>query len=252
MTSMQQLSELLRRLRERTSLRLLRRLHRVTHRMTLLLRSVERARLLVVAPHMDDDVIGAGGTLLLHKRLGSDVTVVFCAAGATPDVDAVRRTEAHQAAAAMGFSRLEWLDLPDGSLSLHEPQMTTQLARLLRDQAPQQIFCPFVSDHHRDHAAVAQSVASAIRETGWEGEVWCFEVWSPLWPNVAVDISSVQTEKRRMIGIYVSQTAGLHYVDGILGLNSYRGLRVNVTHAEAFYACDAPRFCTLADQMNKL
>ena len=249
---MDKLSALLRRLRERTALGLLRRMHRVTHRMVLVLRPVEKKRLLMVAPHMDDDVIGAGGTLLLHKRLGSEVTVVFCAAGVTPEVDAERRAEAQKAATAMGFARLQWLGLPDGSLSLHEPQLAMQLARLLREYAPQQIFCPFVSDHHRDHAAVAQGVAAAIRNTGWDGEVWCFEVWSPLWPNAAVDISEVQAEKRRMIGLYASQTAGLHYVDGILGLNSYRGLRVNVPYAEAFYACDAQRFCELADGMNVL
>lgn len=249
---MDKLSALLRQLREKTALGLLRRMHRVTHRMTLVLRPVEKTRILVVAPHMDDDVIGAGGTLLLHKRLGSEVSVVFCAAGVTPEVDAERRAEAQEAATAMGFARLQWLDLPDGSLSLHEPQLAKQLARVLSEHAPQQIFCPFVSDHHRDHAAVAQGVAAAIRNTGWDGQVWCFEVWSPLWPNAAVDISDTQTEKRQMIGIYASQTAGLHYVEGILGLNSYRGLRVNVTHAEAFYVCNASRYCELADLMNTL
>lgn len=245
-------TDLLRRLKEKTALRLLRRLHRVTHRMSPELRTVEKARLLVVAPHMDDDVIGAGGTLLLHRQVGSETSVVFCAAGATPDQDAVRKAETRQAAAAMGFARLDWLDLPDGSLSRVEPAMADGLARLLREQNPQQIFCPFVSDHHRDHAAVAQGVALAIRATGWQGQVWCYEVWSPLWPNVAVDISSVTTVKRQMIEIYASQTAGLHYADGILGLNSYRGLKTYVESAEAFYVCDASDFCTLAAQMNAI
>lgn len=243
---------LLRGIREMTALRLLRRMHRVTHRMSLVLRPVEKARVLVVAPHMDDDVIGAGGALLLHRELGSEVAVVFCAAGATAEVDAVRKAEAKQAALEMGFAQLDWLNLPDGRMSHFEAQLAEGLARHLREYAPEQIFCPFVSDHHRDHAAVAQGVALAIRAAGWQGEVWCFEVWSPLWPNVAVDISTVEAKKRQMIEIYASQTAGLHYTEGILGLNCYRGLRVNVKHAEAFYVSDAKRFCVLADEMNNV
>ena len=242
---------LLRRIQGKSALRLMRRLHRITHRMPLMLRQVQKSVVLVVAPHMDDDVIGAGGTLLLHRQLGSETHVVFCAAGDSPEIDATRKAEARRAGKAMGFASLEWLDLPDGSLSLHEPEMVNQLSRHLQVHAPQQVFCPFVSDHHRDHSAVAQAVALAICKTGWGGDVWCYEVWSPLWPNVSVDISDVQGLKREVIEIYASQTAGLHYTDGILGLNSYRGLKVNVAHAEAFYVCSALEFCTVADQMNR-
>lgn len=244
--------DLLRRIREKSALRLMRRLHRITRRMPVKLRSVQKSVVLVVAPHMDDDVIGGGGTLLLHRQLGSETHVVFCAAGASTEIDATRKVEARHASKTMGFASLEWLDLPDGSLSLHEPEMAGQLSRHLQMHAPQQVFCPFVSDHHRDHSAVAQAVALAIRKTGWGGEVWCYEVWSPLWPNVLVDISDVQALKRGVIEIYASQTAGLHYAEGILGLNSYRGLKVNVAHAEAFYVCSAAEFCAVADQMNRL
>ena len=250
MTAKDAAVSLLRRLREKLALRLMRRMHRLTLRVAVGLKPVHKARLLVVAPHMDDDVIGPGGTLLLHRQFGSPIAVVFCAAGSTPEIDATRKAESRTAAKAMGFEHLEWLDFPDGSLSLNEPQPAQRLARHLKDPGPEHIFCPFVSDHHRDHAAVAQGVAAAIRATGWPGEAWCYEVWSPLWPNVAVDISAVESRKREMIEIYASQTAGLHYADGILGLNRYRGLKVNVPCAEAFYVCGAEDFCQLADQMN--
>lgn len=242
---------LLRRIQERSAIRLMRRLHRITHRMPVKLRAVQKSVVLVVAPHMDDDVIGAGGTLLLHRQLGSETHVVFCAAGASAEIDATRKAEARHAGKAMGFASLEWLDLPDGSLSLHEPEMASQLSRQLQVHAPQQVFCPFVSDHHRDHSAAAQALALAIRKTGWTGDVWSYEVWSPLWPNVAVDISGVHAMKRDVIEIYASQTAGLDYADGTLGLNRYRGLKVHAAYAEAFYVCSAAEFCAMADQMNR-
>lgn len=241
---------LIRRLRELAALRLLRRLHRITHRLPVKLRAVERARVLVVAPHMDDDVIGPGGTLVLHQRLGSEVNVVFCARGATPEQDATRKAETREAAKFMGFSHVEWLDFPEGALSLHEDALAERLVRVILEKNPEQVFCPFPADHHRDHTAVALAVAAALTRTRFQGEVWCFEVWSPLWPNVAVDISGVVEEKRRAIELYASQVAGLHYADGALGLNRYRALRVYVPYAEAFYVTDAEHYIELAREMN--
>jgi LmbE family N-acetylglucosaminyl deacetylase len=243
---------LVRRVREVTALRLLRRLHRVTHRLPVELRSVERARLLVLAPHMDDDVIGPGGTLALHRQLQSAIDVVFCAAGGTPEQDRTRKDETRQAAEFMGFDRIEWLDMPEGALSLHEDALAARFADRLRARRPDQVFCPFVSDHHRDHAAVTMALAEAIRLADWRGEVWCYEVWSPLWPNVAVDISGVVEIKRQAIALYASQVQGLHYVDGALGLNCYRGLRVYVPYAEAFFVAEQSRFVRLSREMNRI
>jgi LmbE family N-acetylglucosaminyl deacetylase len=233
-------------------LRLLQRLHRISHRLPVELRAVERSRLLVVAPHMDDDVIGPGGTLALHRQKESSINVVFCAAGATPEQDATRKAEARAAAELMSFERVEWLDLPEGSLSPNERALASGLARLIEEIRPAQLFCPYPADHHRDHSAVALALASAIEQTAWSGEVWSYEVWSPLWPNVAVDITSVTDIKRKAIDVYASQVAGLHYTEGTLGLNRYRGLRVYVDYAEAFFVAEAKEFVKLSREMNTL
>src|SRR4051812_38588672 len=58
---------------ERTATRFLRRIHRVTHRMPVKLRAIEKQRVLVVAPHPDDEVIPVGGNLALHQCVGSEV-----------------------------------------------------------------------------------------------------------------------------------------------------------------------------------
>lgn len=232
--------------RDKASLGLLRRTHRIAHRLPVKLRALEPGKLLVVAPHMDDDVIGPGGALALHQQLTSEVDVVFCAAGADQEQDRTRRAEAHAGADFMGFRKLEFLGFPEGRLSLHEASLSERLAQSIASVHPTQIFCPFLMDHHRDHNAVAQAVAAATAQAGWSGEVWCYEVWSPLWPNVCVDISSVADTKRRAIELHASQVAGVHYPDGILGLNRYRALRVYVEYAEAYYVCGARDFQRLA------
>jgi LmbE family N-acetylglucosaminyl deacetylase len=243
---------LLQKARQYGALRLLQRLHRVSHRLPIRLRAPGRSRVLVVAPHMDDDVIGPGGTLALHRRQSSSVTVAFCAAGKTPEQDRTRKAEARAAAELMAFERVDWLDFPEGALSPHEPELAAALTRLISEVSPAQIFCPFVADHHRDHSAAALAVAAAIEQLEWKGEVWCYEVWSPLWPNVAVDISGVVEEKRRAIELYASQVSSLHYVDGTLGLNRYRALRVYVAYAEAFFVTSGKEYVDLARAMNTL
>ena len=243
---------LARRLRARASLALLRRIHRLTHRIPVEVRQIEKARVLVVAPHMDDETFGAGGALLQLIEKGSEVSVVFCAAGTTPEEHRTRQAECRIVAQEMGFSRIEWLDFPDGRLSLFEPAMGDELAKRLSGNEFDQIFCPFVTDHHRDHTAVAMGVAHAIQKSGWKGQIWCYEVWSPLWPNVAIDITAVQARKRKAISLYASQVESLHYAEGILGLNRYRGLRVYVEYAEAFYVTDSREFCELASHMNSI
>src|SRR5882672_1100101 len=83
---------------ERTAAGFLRRIHRVTHGTPVKLRAVEKQRVLVVAPHPDDEVIAAGGTLALHQRAGSEVLTLFVTLDApAADGSIVRKGEAERA-----------------------------------------------------------------------------------------------------------------------------------------------------------
>lgn len=230
--------------------RLLGRLHRVTHRMPVELRAVQPGRTLIVAPHMDDEVIGPGGTLALLKGAGGAVGVVYASdsAGAKGGVSqtAVRKEEAAACSRLMGFEILAFFDFADGDLSRCEDRIAARLREVIGSWKPTQIICPFLTDHHRDHAATASAVALALRESDWKGEVWGFEVWSTIWPNVVIDITSVVDKKKAGIACHASQSASMDYVDAALGLNRYRGLRVNVKYGEAFHVCSAAEFVQLA------
>ena len=224
---------------ERTATRFLGRIHRITHRMPVKLRAVEKQRVLVVAPHPDDEVIGAGGNLALHQRLGSEVLTLYVTLDAPGPI--VRKEEAERVARLLGFD-YRFLGFPDGSISLHEAAVSRAVAEQIRAFRPDVIYCPFPADHHRDHQSTAGCTGAAVAETGYGGEIWCYEIWSCLWPNIGIDISSVADIKRAAINCYASQVAHVDYVEGTLGLNRHRGLRLGVEYVEAIFACDRSTF----------
>ncbi len=242
------------RLRSAFARRFLVALRRATHRLPVQLEAVRRSRILVLAPHFDDEAIACGGTLLLHKEAASQVCVVFVSdsSGALVDpveaaqVKATRRREMQQVQAALSLASVIELDFPDGSLVRHEGAIAARLAGTLKDFRPQQVLCPFPVDAHADHQATALAFASATELSGWQGEVLAYEVWSTLWPNMAIDIGSVAEAKARLIRLYASQMGDRDYAQAILGLNRYRGLQHRVQLAEAFHRCDPAQFRRLA------
>jgi LmbE family N-acetylglucosaminyl deacetylase len=235
------------------SARLLRRAQRIFHRLPVELVDVDPGRVLIVAPHMDDEVIGPGGTAVRHVRAGSTVAVVFASDGAGITTGAARdeyvstrKHEAESASALMGTTILGFLDHPDGDLCRHERELARDLEQVIDGFSPDQIFVPFPTDHHRDHQATAAAASQAIRRANWPGTVWAYEAWSPLWPNVSVDITDVLDEKVAALECHGSQVSSVNYVDATVGLNRFRGLRVAAPAAEAFYrvpAADFSRMC---------
>jgi N-acetylglucosamine malate deacetylase 1 len=225
---------------EHTATRFLRRIHRITHRMPVKLGPIEKRRVLVVAPHPDDEVIAIGGNLALHKRLGSEVLTLFV----TLDTVA-RKAEAERVARLIGFD-YRFLAFPDGSVSLHEPTVSRLIANAIRSFRPEVIYCPFPGDHHRDHQSTSACTAAAVAETCYAGQVWCYELWSCLWPNIGVDISSVVDIKRDAIKCYASQVAYVDYVEGALGLNRFRGLKLGVAYAEALFTSGPRTFINVS------
>jgi LmbE family N-acetylglucosaminyl deacetylase len=205
---------------------------------------------------MDDEVIAPGGTLLLHRQVGSSIGVVFVSDSAgDPGQTGIesqteqRKQESEAASRLVGYEILRFLDHPDGRLSRREEQIGRELAIVLKEWRPELVFCPFPTDHHRDHQACAAAVALAIETAKWHGEVWGYEVWSTLWPNVAIDISGVVEQKRSAIAAHASQVKTMGYIEAALGLNRYRGLRPGVAYAEAFYVCKAVEYIALVRQL---
>ena len=191
---------------------------------------------LVLSPHIDDEVIGLGGTLYFFHRLKIPVTVIYFSTG-----NARRRSEGEKIAACLGYQKALFYDFPEDSLS-RSGKIPELLSSCLRECAFDAIYAPFFLDRHKDHIAVARHLSSALKmNPEYRAEIRCYEVWAPLFPNRFVDISAVVDYKREAIEICQSQMESLNYVDLALSMNRYRGITSSrerqMRYAEAFYCC---------------
>ncbi|MEU6406975.1 PIG-L family deacetylase [Streptomyces sp. NPDC046985] len=133
----------------------------------------EAGRVVAVAAHPDDEVLGAGGALALLAAAGCAVTVVSVTDGEgshpgstrfTPqELAAVRARELREALDALGAdgARIVRLRLPDTGVAAHEDRLAAELAELL----PGAVLClaPWTGDVHGDHEAAGRAAAAACR-----------------------------------------------------------------------------------------
>ena len=214
-------------------------------------------RVVVLAPHPDDESFGCGGTLARASAHGAQVHVVFMTDGAKgydparldgADAEAVaafqatlratRKAEAAAAGRALGLAEPVFLDLPDGRLRGH-PDAVPHLADTLSRLQPDVVMLPWFADPHPDHWATVAAFHRAARQAGLPASTlcWGYEVWSPMVANAFVDIGASFDAKQAAMAEHRSQLVDVDYVRVINGLSAYRSLAAGFStgHAEAFF-----------------
>lgn len=238
---------------------------------------------LVLAPHMDDEVIGCGGALRRHVLAGTGVTVAFLTDGsrgstefaehaaqelAVEDPEALvrarelvdrRKLESQRAAERLGVlgpegrGELVFLDQPDGALE-ERPELTAQITALVERLRPRVIYVPSVLDTHEDHWAANLILAACLRSrpaSNWSSVVIRqYEVWTPLVVNAVADIAAVVEDKREALQAFESQRPQLDVVRLALALNEYRSIyrAGGGGFAEAFWQSSAQAYHKFMDR----
>lgn len=171
-------------------------------------------RVLVVAPHPDDELHSAA-TWLQHLALGARVTVVVLTDGSASrripgsrdDVRRLRREEAEAAQAILSATRWEWAGRQDGAL---RPQAAAEtLFALVETEAPELIYAPSFADGHPDHLASTLGLAHCLVERA-EVPVRLYPVQTPLTPiltNLAVDGGRQRERVVQAVRAHRSQSA---------------------------------------------
>lgn len=209
-------------------------------------------RLLVLAPHPDDEVIGCGGLVAQHLRDGRAVHVVVATDGAQAGDRTTRETETRTALASLGNATVAFLGYRDRELERHGDELQTRLAAVLREFRPDLIAVTSPIEIHPDHAALSRALCTLVQhdETLFAdlavARVAFYEVGQPLRPNVLVDISDVADAKYAAIALHASQLAVRDYAAYARGLNAYRAmtLAADARFAEAYFVVPLPELRT--------
>ncbi|MBK8975313.1 MAG: PIG-L family deacetylase [Planctomycetes bacterium] len=194
-----------------------------------------RGRVLCFAPHPDDETIGPGGALALHRDQGDLVRVVFATDGSAGDPDALfprdgyaerRRAEARAALAELGVTDCAFWGYRDACVVA--PADLEAVARRAAEELsafrPDVVYLPWPGERNGDHRALCAGVAAALGRAAFAGLALGYEVWTPLDPDVVLDVTSVVDRKRRALACHVTQLRYVDYQHVILGLNAYRSL----------------------------
>ncbi|MBI4965606.1 MAG: PIG-L family deacetylase [Desulfomonile tiedjei] len=210
-------------------------------------------RMLVIAPHPDDEVFGAGGTMAKYADAGNEVHVLIITKGDElfdPKLIERGREEAVRAHALLGVKKTHFADLPSIKLdTLPQYEINDRISTFLRQIEPELLFLPFPGDINRDHQIVHSSAMVAARPLQTTVRcIYCYEVLSSTnWnspamtaafvPNVFCDVSTTIDRKIAAANLYESQIKAYPHErspESIMVLSRYRGGFVGMEHAEAF------------------
>lgn len=212
-------------------------------------------RVLVVAPHMDDETLGAGGVIARHVTEGDDVEVCFVAHRVYDHVfdearNALERACALRAQTVLGYKKAVFLDLPDEQLDLSLQQIIIRLEETARGCRPEIVYLPHRGDNNQDHRAVFEAARVAFRPTATPHvrRVLCYETPSSteqsppipeaaFLPNCYVNISSFLECKLDAFRCYETERRKFPHPrseEALQNLAERRGIESGFVAAEAF------------------
>jgi N-acetylglucosamine malate deacetylase 1 len=210
---------------------------------------------LVIAPHPDDEVLGAGGTIARLSAEGIQVYVAIITKACPPVFDeAVAQIDRQEALAAhqlLGVKETFFFSFPAAGLDgIAHREVNSQLIKLLETLQPERLYIPFIGDLHLDHQKVFLSALVAARPNRVHAPkaIYAYETLSETnWnapylvpnfvPNVFVDISAHLETKIQAMQMYVSQLnlfPDERSEKSLRALATLRGSTANCFAAEAF------------------
>lgn len=215
-----------------------------------------RNKVLIVAAHSDDEVLGCGGTIAKLANQGNEVAVIFMTNGVSSrhEKDELikiqeRKLHSEHAAKILGISQITQFDYPDNCMDtvplLH---VTQSIEDEIRKFQPEIVMTHFTSDLNIDHSTVARATLTATRPLAGSSvkKVLGFEVNSSTeWafdaphfkPNYFVNISESFNLKINAMRAYDSELRARPHprsLEGIEALAALRGSASGYRYAEAF------------------
>lgn len=200
-------------------------------------------KILIIAPHPDDESIGCGG-LIIKFPFNCTVACVTDGSKSLTHIErkkriAIRKKEFIDAMKFAGVKSYLFLSIKDGNVYFD----FSELKRLNLRQFDH-IFIPNPFDLHLDHKAITKALYYFLKDKQYKRTIYIYfyEVWNTI-PilNCYLDISDVFKKKEELILRYESQVS-TRYHERILSLNFFRGLLCGNEFVEGYTKLDLESF----------
>jgi N-acetylglucosamine malate deacetylase 1 len=219
-------------------------------------------RVLVVAAHPDDEILGCGGTVARHARAGDPVDILILSEGATsrdpfrvastrePEMEGLRHAAA-SAARVLGARPPRFVGFPDNRLDeVAFLDIVKAIEAVVADVTPTVVYTHHAHDLNIDHRLACQATLTACRPLPGAAvrAIFSFETvssseWGVPGPAMAfaptgfVDIADVLTVKREALACYAAEMRAFPHprsFEAIDALARWRGASAGLVAAEAF------------------
>lgn len=211
--------------------------------------------ILAIAPHPDDETIGAGGSLLRAKAMGREihwliVTGITTAQGWPAEKVERRALEIERVAKAFDFDGVHRLDLPAARLdAVPQGDLVAALAKVVAEVSPETLLYPHRGDAHTDHEVVHDAASACAKRFRYPSVKWslAYETLSetdasvrgvpPFVPNYFVDIADHLERKLEITAMFNDEIQDFPFprsLRAIRSLADIRGVACGTRAAEAF------------------
>ncbi|HWK57529.1 MAG TPA: PIG-L deacetylase family protein [Parapedobacter sp.] len=216
-------------------------------------------KVLVLAPHADDEILGCGATMARHIQQGDKVWVAVMtnASSGAPElfskevVDSIRK-EALSAHEYLGVTETFFYEYPAPQLEAYPSyRIANSINELIRQNEITTLYIPFRGDAHKDHAVIFNAALTAARPINNcpVKEIFAYETLSETeWaapfgddafiPNTFIDVSDFIDRKLEAMAYFGSQLKSVPHprsLEIIRSLAQVRGSTIGVHYAEAFF-----------------
>lgn len=206
--------------------------------------NMPKEKVLILAPHPDDEVFGCGGAIMRHISQHDQVSVIIATDGHAAVIHeneeskqkyiSMRYQESQNAAQVLGYETMHYWNFPDRELKYNKSTVQLAIESILKNKATL-IYAPSIFEIHPDHFNLAQIAIDAVIAT--QTSLMMYEIGVPLRPNFLLNITDLKERKRQAMQCFSSQTQLNDYINIIESLNIYRTYTLpnQVKAAEGFY-----------------
>jgi len=219
-------------------------------------------KIMLIAAHPDDELLGSAGTLLYYKKKGYEIKIIFLSDGESSrggvekkkikNLILKRKIQAIKVSKLCKFKEPSFAEFPDNHLdSIPLINIVKFIEKEIKEYKPTIIITHNENDLNIDHQLVFKAVVTATRPSTktFVDAIYCFETPSSTEnnfsklkasfnPNLFFDITKYINTKIKLLKVYKKELRPYPHARSLRGIKilaKYRGTQIGVKYAEAFY-----------------